>query len=104
MSAILKKIDDGTWNYVPGPLRAVIRREAWLKLLIVYLLIIAVMAYRFFVLKRSVLFHSISPINAKFDKWDQMKESLLHVSVFLIPGFLAFGFNRPPRRAPDVRE
>ena len=105
MSAIVEKIDQASWKYLPDPLKAVIRREAWIKLLVVYAIMLSVMIYRFLALKKSLLFHAVSPIKGdKFEKADQLKEAVLHVVIFLIPGFLASAFNRPPRNAQNNRE
>jgi len=100
MSGLFHKIDEATWKLVPQPIKTVIRRDAWIKLLLAYSIMIGAMIYRFVAKDKGVLFHSTSSLTGKnFDKYNQIKDSLFHVLIFLTPGLLAFAFNPPVRGA-----
>lgn len=102
LERIFAKIDEGTWKYVPDALKAVINRDHWLKVLSAYTALVILMIYRLLVIERTYLFHSSSPMRSTFATSSQLKEVLVHLVFFFVPGYFVFAF--AARRAQTSRE
>jgi len=93
--SLLRRFDEFSWRFVPGPLKNVIERESWLKLLTIYVALAILVIYRFFILKRSIFFHSASPVRSgQVESATQLQELMIHLLFFFAPMMLAFHFNR----------
>ena len=95
---IVNAIDEWTWRYVPTPVKSVIERSSWLKLLTIYTLLLVVLIYRFGIVGKSLFFHSESPTRlSDIDSGTQLRELIVHLAFFSVPMMIAFTFNRDNR-------
>jgi hypothetical protein len=92
LSEIFAIIDNGTWKYVPNALKTVINRDHWLKMLSAYTALVLLMIYRLVVIERTYLFHSSSPTRSTYATSSQLKELLVHLIFFFVPGYFVFAF------------
>jgi hypothetical protein len=95
MLGIFEKFDEFTWRFVPAPLKSLIERRSWLTLLGIYTILAALVIYRFVYLRRSIFFHSASPLgHPHVESSTQVTELIIHLFFFFVPMMLAFTFNR----------
>lgn len=92
LGEILSKIDKVTWKFVPDVFKPVINRDHWLKMLSAYTALAFFMVYRLVVIERTYLFHSSPPTRSTYATSSQLKELLVHLIFFFVPGYFVFAF------------